>query len=57
MDGLIRELEKDYSLVVLDYNWNNNMEALAEIPEKYRKRLEVLVCPYCFPDCNNRIAI
>ena len=54
MDGLIKELEKDYSLVVLDYNWNNNMEALAEIPEKYRKRLEVLVCPYCFPDCKRR---
>ena len=54
MDKLIAELEKDYSLVVLDYNWNNNMEALAEIPEKYRSRLEVLVCPYCFPNCQRR---
>ena len=48
------ELDKPYNLVVLDYNWNNNMEALAEIPEKYRTRLEVLVCPYCFPDCKRR---
>lgn len=54
LDGLIAELEKDYSLVVLDYNWNNDFEALEKIPEKYRKRIEVLICPYCFPNCKRR---
>lgn len=54
LDGLIKELEKDYSLVVLDYNWNNNFEELEKIPEKYRKRIEVLINPYCFPNCKRR---
>lgn len=53
-DKLIEELEKDYSLVVLDYNWNNDFESLEKIPEKYRKRIEILVCPYCFPNCKRR---
>lgn len=53
-DPLIAELEKDYHLVVLDYNWNNRMDDLAKIPEKYRDRLEVLVCPYCYPNCKRR---
>lgn len=54
MDKLIEELEKDYSLVVLDYNWNNDFEALEKIPEKYRKRIEILICPYCYPNCKRR---
>ncbi len=54
LDGLIAELEKDYSLVVLDYNWNNDFEALDKIPEKYRSRIEILVCPYCIPNCKRR---
>lgn len=53
-DDLIRELEKDYSLVVLDYNFNNDFELLDKIPEKYRSKVEVLVCPYCFPNCKRR---
>lgn len=54
IDNLIAELEKDYSLVVLDYNWNNDFEILEKIPEKYRSRIEVLICPYCFPECSRR---
>ena len=34
IDGVIAELEKDYSLVVLDYNWNNKFDELEKIPEK-----------------------
>lgn len=49
LEPLIEELKKDYSLVVLDYNWNNDFEALEKIPEEYREKIEVLVCPYCFP--------
>lgn len=54
IDGLIAELEKDYKLVVLDYNWNNDFEKLAQIPEQYRSRCEVLINPYCVPDCQKR---
>ncbi len=54
LEPLIAELERDYSLVVLDYNWNNDFDKLDKIPEKYRSRIEVLVCPYCFPDCKRR---
>ncbi len=53
-DDLVKELEKDYSLVVLDYNFNNNFEILEKIPEKYRSKVEILVCPYCFPNCKRR---
>ncbi len=54
IDGLIAELEKDYKLVVLDYNWNNDFEKLAQIPEKYRDRCEILINPYCIPNCAKR---
>lgn len=54
MEGLIAELEKDYKLVVLDYNWNNDFERLAQIPEEYRERCEILINPYCIPHCPRR---
>lgn len=54
LDALKDELAKDYHLVVLDYNWNNKMDELAMIPEKDRSRIEVLVCPYCAPECKRR---
>lgn len=54
MDGLIAELEKDYKLVVLDYNWNNDFERLSQIPEEYRERCEILINPYCIPHCPRR---
>lgn len=54
IDGLISELKKDYKLVVLDYNWNNDFEKLAQIPEQYRSRCEILINPYCIPNCPRR---
>ncbi len=53
-DGLMREFEKDYKLVVLDYNWNNDFEKLDKIPQELRSRCEILVCPYCTPHCKRR---
>lgn len=53
-DKLIEELEKDYKLVVLDYNWNNDFEKLATIPEKHRERCEILINAYCMPHCPRR---
>ncbi len=52
IDGLKEELEKDYSLVVLDYNWNNRFEELDKIP--YKERCELLVNPCCVPNCKRR---
>lgn len=46
------ELEKDYYLVVLDYNFNNRFEELAGIRDK--ARCEILVNPVCTPDCPRR---
>lgn len=53
-DSLMREFEKGYKLVVLDYNWNNDFERLEKIPMEYRERCEILVNPYCMPHCPRR---
>jgi len=50
--GLKEELEKDYNLVVLDYNWNNRFEELSKIPHK--DRCELLVNACCTPNCKRR---
>ena len=46
------ELEKDYSLVVLDYNYNNDFDTLAKIPHK--DKCEILVNAACTPNCQRR---
>ncbi len=52
INKLKSELEKDYSLVVLDYNFNNNFEVLRELPHK--EKAELLINPCCTPDCKRR---
>lgn len=51
-EALIAELEKDYNLVVLDYNWNNDFEFLERLPHK--EKCELLVNACCTPDCKRR---
>lgn len=46
------ELEKDYSLVVLDYNLNKDMDALKQIVLK--EKCEILINPICDPECSRR---
>ncbi|MDR0987156.1 MAG: hypothetical protein LBL98_05640 [Ruminococcus sp.] len=46
------ELQKDYNLVVLDYNWNHDINFLSSIKEK--ERCELLVNACCIPHCPNR---
>ncbi len=53
-DQLMKEFEKDYKLVVLDYNWNNDFEKLEKIPRELRARCEILINPYCMPHCKRR---
>lgn len=51
-DALLAELEKDYKLVVLDYNWNNRFDELESLPHK--DKIEILINPYCSPHCKRR---
>lgn len=52
MDGVNAELDKPYSLVVLDYNWNNKFDELEKIKDK--ARCEILVNALCQPNCPRR---
>lgn len=51
-DELCAEMEKDYSLVVLDYNFNNDFEVLEKLPHK--EKAELLINPCCTPHCTRR---
>ena len=51
-EELKAELEKDYNLVVLDYNWNNNFEFLEKVPHK--EKCELLINACCEPNCQRR---
>ncbi len=52
MDELNKEIEQDYNLVVLDYNWNNQFEILEKIERK--EKCEILVNACCVPNCPRR---
>lgn len=52
IDAVNEELRRDYNLVVLDYNFNNDFEALEKIEDK--GRCEILVNAICTPDCPRR---
>ena len=51
-EKLKKELEKDYHILVLDYNFNNKFDVLERLPR--RKDIEVLVNSCCDPGCKNR---
>jgi hypothetical protein len=52
LDGLAGELAADYSLVVLDYNMNNQYDLLRKVPHK--EKCELLVNACCIPACPKR---
>ena len=53
-EALKAELEKDYSIVVVDYDFNNNFEVLEKLPRK--EDCELLVNACCEPGCPRRSA-
>lgn len=53
LQGIKEELEKDYHLVVLDYDLNHDETALKEL-EPYAGKLEILVNEICYPKCPMR---
>ncbi|MBQ2576259.1 MAG: hypothetical protein II566_03225 [Lachnospiraceae bacterium] len=52
-EELKKELDKDYFLVVLDYDLNHDEEALKAV-EPYADRIELLVNEVCYPNCPKR---
>lgn len=54
MDDVKAELARPYSLVVLDFNFNNNFEELEKLTPEERKRCELLCNASCLPGCKRR---
>lgn len=53
VEMLKAELDKDYHLVVFDYDLNHNEEILEEM-KPYADRVEILVNEVCYPGCPKR---
>lgn len=51
-ERLSEELEKDYNIVVVDYDLNNKFDILEKLPHK--EKCEFLVNSNCRPGCPNR---
>ena len=51
-ERLAQELEKDYNIVVVDYDLNNKFDILEKLPHK--EKCEFLVNSNCRPACPNR---
>lgn len=49
IDALNRELEQDYKIVVIDYDFNNKWDYLTQI--NHPEKCEVLINPLCNPNC------
>lgn len=52
IDAVNAELDKDYNIVVLDYNLNNNFDFLEQIQKK--EKCELLANCCCVPNCPRR---
>lgn len=52
INSLNEEIAKDYALVVLDYNLNNEWELLKQI--EHKEKVEILVNACCVPNCPRR---
>lgn len=53
IEALKEELNKDYHLVVLDYDLNHDEATLKEL-EPYADKIEILVNEICYPGCKMR---
>ncbi len=53
-EALKKELEKDYFMVVLDYDLNHDETVLKSL-EPEAQRVEILVDEICFPNCPKRL--
>ena len=53
VNALLAELEKDYHVVVADYDLNNKFDILDKLPRK--NNIELLVNACCQPECPSRL--
>lgn len=53
LEGIRGELDKDFFMVVLDYDMNHDEAVLKEL-EPEAERVEILVDEICFPNCKKR---
>ncbi|MBQ9142786.1 MAG: hypothetical protein IJX63_13515 [Lachnospiraceae bacterium] len=53
LTGLTEELQKDYYLVVLDYDLNHDERVLSQL-QPYADKIEILVNEICYPNCPKR---
>lgn len=53
LETLEEEIEKDYFLVVLDYDLNHNEEVLSAL-QPHADKVEILVNEICYPGCKMR---
>lgn len=53
LEGMKKELERGYFMVVLDYDLNHNRQVLDDLAEE-AGRIEILVDEVCFPGCKKR---
>lgn len=53
LNNLIDETEKNYDIVVIDYDFNNKFDLLEQIENK--EKCELLVNACCRPNCPNRV--
>lgn len=53
LTGLTEELQKDYHLVVLDYDLNHDEKVLSQL-QPYADKIEILVNEICYPNCPKR---
>ena len=52
VDSFNKELEQEYSLVVLDFRKNTDLDFISQINDI--SRVELLINAYCSPDCQKR---
>lgn len=53
INNLNSELDKNYDIVVLDYDFNNKFDMLEKVQNK--EKCEILVNACCIPGCKNRV--
>lgn len=51
-DSALNELNNNYEMVVLDYNFNKDFDFIKSIPNK--DKVELLINPVCAPGCTRR---
>ena len=55
LEAMKEEMQKDYYMVVLDYDLNHDKKVLSDL-EPFADRVEILVDEICFPNCPKRSA-